>query len=65
MASRALTLFTLSLLQLSRAAQPTRKGAPGTFDIVGESGVSAQQLFLGTANKVRSMRVREVDTVLI
>ncbi|KAG9104941.1 hypothetical protein FRC06_005008 [Ceratobasidium sp. 370] len=37
---------------LCRAAQPTRKGAPGTFEIVGESGVSAQQLFLGSNNKV-------------
>lgn len=52
MASRAVTLFTLSLLQLSKAVQPSRKGAPGTFEIVGESGVSAQQLFLGTDRKV-------------
>ncbi|CAE6433388.1 unnamed protein product [Rhizoctonia solani] len=46
MASRALTIFTLGLLQLSKAAQPTRKGTPGAFEIVGDSGVSAQQLFL-------------------
>ncbi|KAG8683122.1 hypothetical protein FRC09_016279, partial [Ceratobasidium sp. 395] len=46
MAPRAATFLTLALLQLCRAAQPTRKGAPGTFEIVGESGVSAQQLFL-------------------
>ncbi|CAE6410335.1 unnamed protein product [Rhizoctonia solani] len=52
MASRALTIFTLGLLQLSRAAQPARKGKPGTFEIVGNSGVSAQQLFLGANNKV-------------
>jgi hypothetical protein len=53
MASRALTLLSLSLLPLCRAAQPSRKGTPGSFEVVGESGVSAQQLFLGAANKVR------------
>jgi hypothetical protein len=51
MASRALTIFTLGLLHLSKAAQPTRKGKPGAFEIVGDSGVSAQQLFLGANNK--------------
>lgn len=56
MATRALTLITLGLLQVSRAAQPTRKGTPGTFEVVGESGVSAQQLFLGSGGKVCSMR---------
>ncbi|KAG8747997.1 hypothetical protein FRC10_009749 [Ceratobasidium sp. 414] len=39
-------------VKLNRAAQPTRKGTPGAFEIVGESGVSAQQLFLGAPNKV-------------
>ncbi|CAE6418233.1 Galactose oxidase Short=GAO [Rhizoctonia solani AG-1 IB] len=34
MASRALTIFTLGLLHLSKAAQPTRKGKPGAFEIV-------------------------------
>ncbi|CAE6530219.1 unnamed protein product [Rhizoctonia solani] len=52
MASRALTIVTLGLLQLAQAAQPSRKGTPGSFEIVGESGVSAQQLFLGPKNKV-------------
>ncbi|KDQ20478.1 hypothetical protein BOTBODRAFT_169228 [Botryobasidium botryosum FD-172 SS1] len=32
--------------------QPTKSGVPGTFEIVGESGVSGQQIFLGTNNKV-------------
>jgi len=52
MASRAVAFLSLTLLQLCRAAQPTRKGTPGAFEIVGESGVSAQQLFLGAPNKV-------------
>jgi hypothetical protein len=34
------------------AQQPSKSGTPGTFEIVGTSGVSAQQLFLGTLNKV-------------
>ncbi|KAG8909543.1 hypothetical protein FRC01_006866 [Tulasnella sp. 417] len=36
-----------------RAQQPSHSGTgPGTFEIVGTSGVSAQQLFLGTDDKV-------------
>ncbi|CUA72303.1 hypothetical protein RSOLAG22IIIB_00968 [Rhizoctonia solani] len=50
MASRAVTIFTLGLLQLAQAVQPSRKGKPGTFEITGESGVSAQQLFLHPEN---------------
>jgi len=32
--------------------QPAKKGTPGGFEIIGESLVSAQQLFLGTEDKV-------------
>ncbi|KAF8334022.1 DUF1929-domain-containing protein [Cantharellus anzutake] len=32
--------------------QPSRTGPANTFQVIGTSGVSAQQLFLGTANKV-------------
>lgn len=37
---------------LPAPGQPTKTGTPGTFEIVGNSGVSAQQLFLGQANRV-------------
>ncbi|KAG8965622.1 hypothetical protein FRC00_010175 [Tulasnella sp. 408] len=38
---------------LAQTGQPTWQGTgAGTFQIVGNSGVSAQQLFLGTKNKV-------------
>ncbi|CAE7079095.1 unnamed protein product [Rhizoctonia solani] len=37
---------------LPAPGQPTKTGTPGTFEIVGDSGVTAQQLFLGQANRV-------------
>ncbi|KAB5595241.1 Copper radical oxidase [Ceratobasidium theobromae] len=37
---------------LPAPGQPTKSGTPGTFEIVGNSGVSAQQLFLGQGNRV-------------
>ncbi|QRW00801.1 glyoxal oxidase [Ceratobasidium sp. AG-Ba] len=37
---------------LPAPGQPTKSGKPGTFEIVGNSGVSAQQLFLGQGNRV-------------
>ncbi|KZT61288.1 copper radical oxidase [Calocera cornea HHB12733] len=36
----------------STPGQPTRNGTLNQFEIVGNSGVSAQQMFLGTLNKV-------------
>ena len=37
----------------SSTGQPSHVGTgPGTWEIVGESGVSAQQLFLGNKDKV-------------
>lgn len=38
----------------AQAAQPSynQSGSPGQFKIVGDAGVSAQQIFLGTSNKV-------------
>lgn len=37
---------------LPKTGQPTKSGKPGTFEVVGDSGVSAMQLFLGTDNRV-------------
>ncbi|KAH7323340.1 glyoxal oxidase [Rhizoctonia solani] len=37
---------------LPKPGQPTKSGKPGTFEIIGDSGVSAMQLFLGTENRV-------------
>ncbi|KAG8678270.1 hypothetical protein FRC08_017927 [Ceratobasidium sp. 394] len=37
---------------LPAPGQPTKTGTPGTFEIVGNSGVSAMQLFLGQDNRV-------------
>lgn len=31
---------------LPKAGQPAKTGVPGTFEIVGNSGVSAQQVFI-------------------
>lgn len=33
------------------------RATPLQFEIVGNSGVSAQQMFLGTANKVRALNI--------
>lgn len=55
-ASTLLSLLTIVAAQtttvLDPPGQPTKTGVPGTFEIVGNSGVSAQQLFLGNENKV-------------
>ncbi|CAE6496888.1 unnamed protein product [Rhizoctonia solani] len=37
---------------LPKPGQPSKSGKPGTFEIVGDSGVSAMQLFLGTDTRV-------------
>ncbi|KAG8839721.1 hypothetical protein FRC18_008441 [Serendipita sp. 400] len=37
---------------VATAQQPTRQGTANTFKVVGHSGVSAQQMFLGRPNKV-------------
>lgn len=37
---------------LPTPGQPTKSGKPGTFEVVGNSGVSAMQLFLGADNRV-------------
>lgn len=37
---------------IPKPGQPTKSGQPNTFEIVGDSGVSAQQLFLGMPNQV-------------
>lgn len=41
-----------SAVWLAAAASLVSAQTPGTFQIVGNSGVSAQQLFLGTKDKV-------------
>lgn len=51
LASAAASNAAVSVLPLP--GQPTKAGVPGTFEIIGDSGVSAQQLFLGAKNKVR------------
>ncbi|KAG8795667.1 hypothetical protein FRC12_011639 [Ceratobasidium sp. 428] len=52
----ALPFFIDSVLAqptiLPAPGQPTKSGTPGTFEIVGSSGVSAMQLFLGQDNRV-------------
>ena len=48
----AIVLISL-LTSAVHAGQPTKTGTPGKFELVGDSGVSAQQLFLGANNKVR------------
>ena len=37
---------------LPTPGQPTKSGTPGTFEVVGDGGVSAMQLFLGQDNRV-------------
>ena len=37
---------------LPTPGQPTKSGKPGTIEVVGNSGVSAMQLFLGQDNRV-------------
>lgn len=49
----AFSLFSSAFAQLSKPGQPSRSDAPlGRFEIVGNSIVSAQQLFLGTLDKL-------------
>lgn len=43
---------SLAAIPVAQAAQPTYKGTAGQFTLVGDAGVSAQQIFLGTPNKV-------------
>ncbi|CAE6431726.1 hypothetical protein RSOLAG1IB_01036 [Rhizoctonia solani AG-1 IB] len=50
--STLLTSVAADPTVLPAPGQPTKTGTPGTFEIVGNSGVSAQQLFLGTDNRV-------------
>ncbi|KAG9013502.1 hypothetical protein FRB90_005995 [Tulasnella sp. 427] len=51
-ATAAATVASLAALPAVRAAQPSYPGTAGQFTLVGDAGVSAQQIFLGTANKV-------------
>lgn len=44
--------YAQSATTLPPPGQPQRTGSPGGFEVVGESLVSAQQLFLGTEDKV-------------
>lgn len=37
---------------IPKPGQPSKSGQPNTFEVVGDSGVSAQQLFLGMPNQV-------------
>ncbi|KDE02649.1 hypothetical protein MVLG_06808 [Microbotryum lychnidis-dioicae p1A1 Lamole] len=64
----SLTL-TISMLapfpSSSRFAQAGRAGKAHTFKIVGETGASAQQLFLGTPNKVYIVDKTENNTAQI
>ncbi|KAH6906319.1 copper radical oxidase [Coprinopsis sp. MPI-PUGE-AT-0042] len=52
----AASFFSLGYAQIAPTlpapGQPQRTGIPGGFEIIGESLVSAQQLFLGTEDKV-------------
>lgn len=50
--SALLTTVAADPTVLPAPGQPTKTGTPGTFEIVGTSGVSAQQLFLGQSNRV-------------
>jgi hypothetical protein len=56
MLSPAIQAVSLSILfavdYVSAQGQPAQPGLPGQFQVVGNSLVSAQQLFLGTADKV-------------
>ncbi|KIO34546.1 glyoxal oxidase [Tulasnella calospora MUT 4182] len=48
----AATVASLAAVPGARAAQPTYTGTAGQFTLVGDAGVSAQQIFLGSNNKV-------------
>ncbi|KAG9014897.1 hypothetical protein FRB94_009055 [Tulasnella sp. JGI-2019a] len=51
--SQVITLIQIALAVSSvRAAQPTYPGTDMQFKLVGDAGISAQQIFLGTPNKV-------------
>ncbi|SCZ96458.1 BZ3500_MvSof-1268-A1-R1_Chr8-2g10206 [Microbotryum saponariae] len=64
----SLTL-TISMLapfpSSSRFARAGRAGKANTFEIVGETGASAQQLFLGTPNKVYIVDKTENNTAQV
>ncbi|KDQ12600.1 hypothetical protein BOTBODRAFT_176282 [Botryobasidium botryosum FD-172 SS1] len=66
------TVSLLSITAWVRAAnilpplgQPTKSGSPGQFEYVGESGVSGQQIFLGTPNKVFIIDKTEGNTMQV
>lgn len=46
------TLVSADPTTLAAPGQPTQSGTPLSFKLLGTSGVSAQQLFLGTENTV-------------
>ncbi|KAF8598417.1 galactose oxidase [Ceratobasidium sp. AG-I] len=48
----ALPSTTGAAQAIPKPGQPTKSGLPNTFEIVGNSGVSAQQMFLGLPNQV-------------
>lgn len=50
--SALLTSVAADPTVLPAPGQPAKSGSPGTFEIVGNSGVSAQQLFLGNEGRV-------------
>jgi len=52
LAAILLTSLVLTAPVLANPGQPTTSGTPGQFELVGNSLVSAQQVFLGTPNKV-------------
>ncbi|KZP00880.1 copper radical oxidase [Calocera viscosa TUFC12733] len=51
--------------QSSTPGQPTKSGVPGTFEIVGNSGASAQQMFLGTSNKIYILDKTEANPLQV
>ncbi|KIM23987.1 glyoxal oxidase [Serendipita vermifera MAFF 305830] len=64
---RLLPLFSLVLANALTVAaqQPTRHGVANTFEIVGNSGVSAQQMFLGRPGKIYILDKTENNPVQV
>ncbi|RXW23509.1 hypothetical protein EST38_g2323 [Candolleomyces aberdarensis] len=54
-----------SATTIAPPGQPLKTGVPGGFEIIGESLVSAQQLFLGTEDKVYFVDKVEANPTLI
>ncbi|CAE6489177.1 unnamed protein product [Rhizoctonia solani] len=50
---------------IAKPGQPAKSGEPNTFEVVGNSGVSAQQLFLGMPNHVYIVDKTEKNPVEI